>query len=94
MKNKFLPLLWDYPDLPQKQQGKLGVFFDEAKEDSMFGDAYAGYVAFIIDIVCFRRKANITVKEMDDIISAYDYPTEFADRLTTELSEYFDNHRR
>ena len=50
------------------------------------GDKYANYAAFIVDIVCFRKDASITIEQMDEIINGYHYPSDFADRLHKEVS--------
>ena len=90
MRNDFLPLLWDYSDLPHQVQSKIDNFFEDKKYDSMCGDDYSAYAAYVIDLVCFRRKANISCKEMDIILDGCKYPKDFADRLTAELAELLD----
>lgn len=87
MKNNYLPILWDYPDMPLKLQSKFDKFFEDKKHDAMLGDDYAAYAAYVIDMVCYRRDANVSSKEMDILIDLYKYPNEYADRLTEELSE-------
>ena len=87
MVNKFLPLLWDYPDLPTHQQHKIDMYFEGLKEDAVCGDDFAHYAAFVCDIVCHRKGADVTVQEMDAILCSYDYPDDYSDRLDRELSE-------
>jgi len=87
--NKFLPLLWDYPDLPTHKQHKIDTYFEGLKEDAMCGDDFAHYAAFVCDIVCHRRNADVTVKEMDAILCGYDYPEDYSERLDKELSGLF-----
>lgn len=85
MRNEFLSTLWHYQDSPVHMQCRIDRYFDSVKADAMCGDAYDAYAAFIIDIVCYRREASVSLKEMCEIIDSYDYPDEFADRLTAEL---------
>ena len=87
MKNNYLPIIGDYPDMPLKLQSKFDKFFEDKKHDAMLGDDYSAYAAYVIDIVCYRRDANVSSKEMDILIDLYKYPNEYADRLTQELSE-------
>ncbi len=83
MKNNYLPILWDYFEL----QSKIEKFIESKIDDSMLGDDYARYAAFIMDILCHRRDTTISIERTDELIDCYEYPTEFADRLTQELSE-------
>ena len=85
MRNKFLITLWHYRDASVRTQCRIDQYFDEVKTDAMHGDAYAAYAAFIIDIVCYRKRACTSLSEMSAIIDSYDYPDEFADRLAEEL---------
>lgn len=85
--NKFLPLLWDYPDLPTHEQHKIDMYFEGLKEDAMCGDDFAHYAAFVCDIVCHRKGADVTIQEMDVILCGYDYPEDYSDRLDRGLSE-------
>ena len=85
MSNQYLSLLWDYPDMPQVLQSRIEQQFEEYKYAAMCGDEFAGYAVFVLDLVCHRREANVSVAEMDSIINSYDYPEEFAARLTSEL---------
>ena len=87
MKNNYLPILWDYPDMSLKSQTKINKFFEDKKHYSMLGDDYSAYAAYVIDMVCYRRDANISSIEVDILIDLYNYPNEYADRLTQELTE-------
>jgi len=63
------------------------MYFEGLKEDAMCGDDFAHYAAFVCDIVCHRKGADVTVQEMDVILCGYDYPEDYSDRLDRELSE-------
>lgn len=87
--NKYLKVLWHYPTFMPAGKKIVEDFLENSKEDSANGDAYAGYVAFIIDIVCFRREGVATIAEMDELITSYGYPKEFSQRLSEELFQAF-----
>lgn len=86
MQNKFLNVLWFYPSYAPIRQQKLDAYFESIKEDAMNGDDFASYASFVVDIVCFRKDASITIEQMDEIITGYHYPSDFADRLHKEVS--------
>lgn len=85
MQNKFLNVLWFYPSYAPIRQQKLDAYFESIKEDAMNGDDFASYASFVVDIVCFRKDASITIEQMDDIINSYNYPCEFSERLANEI---------
>lgn len=87
MNKNFIRLLWYYPLYSNARKEQLEDYFDTLKEDSLRGDHYATYASFVVDLVCFRSDSNITIEKMDEIISGYDYPHEYAERLTRELRE-------
>ena len=58
----------------------------EATTALVSATGYANYAAFIVDIVCFRKDASITIEQMDEIINGYHYQSDFADRLHKEVS--------
>ena len=64
---------------------KLDNYFEKLIEDSLKGDDYAKYASFSIDAVCFRKGSDITIEQMDSIISSYKWPHEFSERLHSEL---------
>jgi len=86
MQNKFLNVLWFYPSYAPVRRRKLDAYFEDIKENATNGDEYANYAAFIVDIVCFRKDASITIEQMDEIITGYHYPSDFADRLHKEVA--------
>lgn len=86
MRNKFLNVLWFYPSYAPVRRRKLDAYFEDIKEIATNGDEYANYAAFIVDIVCFRKDASITIEQMDEIITGYHYPSDFADRLHKEVA--------
>ena len=53
MKNNYLPILWDYPDMSLKSQTKIDKFFEDKKHYAMLGDSYSAYAAYVIDIECY-----------------------------------------
>ena len=61
MQNKFLNVLWFYPSYAPVRRRKLDAYFEDIKENATNGDEYANYAAFIVDIVCFRKDASITL---------------------------------
>lgn len=87
MNNDFLKILWYYPMYSTVKRKKLNRYFEVLKEDALRGDGFAAYASYIINLVCFRKDFNLTINQMDDIISGYSYPHEYSKRFTCELRE-------
>ena len=64
--------------------------FEVLKEDALRGDAFATYASYIVNIVCYRKDFSITIEQMDEIISGYNYPRVHAERLSCELRKLLD----
>lgn len=90
VKDDFLKILWSYPMYSTIKRKKLDGYFEVLKEDALRGDAFATYASYIVNIVCYRKDFSITIEQMDEIISGYNYPRAHAERLSCELRELLD----
>lgn len=84
MKHNYLKLIWNYPNYTPYGKSVIDGYFEQCKDKGTYGDEFSNFAAFVIDIICYRKK-QMTISEMEDLLDSYDFPKEYSDRLTHEL---------